>query len=95
MNQKEHQKINDNMRQKMDIIYFSKSIQAYNDKDLGDIMNKVKHFKSFSIDNDPHKVHDFGIFMHNGEKICWKIETRYPQNIPCKKYLVIMKASEY
>lgn len=79
----------------MDVIYFSKEIQTYSDWDLGRIMSKVKHFNSFSIENDPHKVHDFGIITHRGERICWKIETVYPQNVPFKKYLVIMKASEY
>ena len=38
------------------------------------IREKVEAFDTFTPDNDPHGERDFGAFMHNGERIFWKID---------------------
>jgi hypothetical protein len=38
------------------------------------ITARVRSFDEFDADNDPYGEHDFGSFVHAGEKICWKID---------------------
>lgn len=38
------------------------------------IREQVELFNDFTRDNDPHGEHDFGAFMHEGERIFWKID---------------------
>lgn len=75
------------------------------DKEIVQIMIQVKRFDDFTPDNDPHKEHDFGSFVHDGEKIYWKIDY-YDSNFeygsedpsdPAKtgRVLTILLASEY
>lgn len=95
MDYKKHQKINDQLRQKQDVIYLSKGVQQYSSDEVGEIMEKVRTFNDFTIKNDPFKEHDFGQFEYKGQTFMWKIDTQYPKNTPFNKYLVVMKAEEY
>ena len=72
---------------------------------LDPIREKVETFDTFTPDNDPHGERDFGAFMHNGERIFWKID--YYDRTMTKgsedpsdpgqtvRLLTIMLASEY
>lgn len=42
--------------------------------DQSAIREKVERFDAFSEDNDPHGERDFGAFVHNGDKVFWKID---------------------
>ena len=73
--------------------------------DQSAIREKVEAFDTFTPDNDPHGERDFGAFMHNGERIFWKID--YYDRTMTKgsedpsdpgqtvRLLTIMLASEY
>jgi hypothetical protein len=80
-------------------------INAMPEKDQSEIREKVELFKDFNEDNDPHGEHDFGAFVHNGEKIFWKIDyydldLKYGSENPSDpgqtaRVLTIMLANEY
>lgn len=38
------------------------------------IVAKVRTFNNFTPDNDPYGEHDFGSFLHEGERIIFKID---------------------
>lgn len=95
MDYKKHQKINDQLRQKQNVIYLSKGVQRYCQHEVGEIMEKVRSFNDFNIHNDPFKEHNFGLFTYKGRTFLWKIDTQYPKNTPFNKYLVVMEAEEY
>lgn len=69
------------------------------------VIQKVMTYDDFTPDNDPYGEHDFGSFMHGGEKIFWKIDyydndIRYGSPDPAdpsvtKRVLTIMLAQEY
>lgn len=69
------------------------------------IMAKVQRFDDFTEANDPYGEHDFGSFMHDGEKFFWKIDYLDPtlqyhsedKNDLAKtvRVLTVMYASEY
>ncbi|WP_374303808.1 DUF3768 domain-containing protein [Ferrovibrio sp.] len=72
---------------------------------VAEVLRKVRTFDEFNVANDPHHEHDFGSFMHDGQKIFWKIDT-YDKNLefhssdPSDPYktmriLTIMLAEEY
>jgi hypothetical protein len=69
------------------------------------ITARVRSFEEFDADNDPYGEHDFGSFVHGGQKIYWKIDL-YDRNHeffspeptdPAKTYrvLTILLAEEY
>lgn len=66
----------------------------FSDREIADIMEKVKTFNEFSEENDPWKEHDFGSFVFNGEKIFWKIDN-YNGHDGYGLILTVMLASEY
>ncbi len=80
-------------------------INALLEKDQSAIREKVELFNDFNEDNDPHGEHDFGAFVHNGEKIFWKIDyydhdLKYGSENPSDpgqtaRVLTIMLANEY
>ena len=49
-------------------------IQAFEELEQRQILEKVQSFEAFTQDNDPYGEHDFGAFDHNGTKIFWKID---------------------
>ena len=38
------------------------------------VLLAVQRFGEFSVENDPHREHDFGSFEVEGEKYFWKID---------------------
>jgi hypothetical protein len=38
------------------------------------VIRMVATFNAFTKDNDPHREHDFGSFVLEGEKFFWKID---------------------
>ena len=71
-----------------------------------EVMEKVKTFKDFTTDNDPHGEHDFGSFTLRENKFFWKIDyynkdnpdmgSEDPSNTKITlRILTIMLAKEY
>src|ERR1035437_9926964 len=73
--------------------------------DMAGIVTKVQEFSTFTEDNDPHHEHDFGSFIHDGQKLFWKIDYYSADlnqgspdpgdNAVTTRVLTIMLASEY
>ena len=61
---------------------------------IGQVMDRVKQYDTFTADNDPWKEHDFGAFEFEGEKIFWKIDD-YQGEEGLQLVLTIMLAEEY
>ena len=70
-----------------------------------EVLDKVRAFKNFDKENDPHEERDFGSFKHNGQRIFWKIDY-YDQELQggspepanaevTRRVLTVMLASEY
>ena len=89
-----------------DKIMLSKGVSEMPTQQQMYILNRVKNFKKFNIDNDPYGEHDFGSFVDEEDnKIFWKIDyydndLKYhseDKSNPAKtiRVLTIMKASEY
>jgi hypothetical protein len=38
------------------------------------VLRRVREFKHFNGDNDPHQEHDFGTFNIGGTRFFWKID---------------------
>ena len=80
-------------------------VKALGQEKVNQIVRKVQTFDQFTKDNDPYEEHDYGSFVHEGEKILWKIDY-YDKNLefgsedpadPSKttRVLTIMTALEY
>jgi hypothetical protein len=80
-------------------------INALSPADQSAIREKVEKFADFTPDNDPHGERDFGAFVHNSERIFWKIDY-YDRTLTqgsedpsdpgaTVRVLTIMLASEY
>ena len=81
--------------EKPDVLVLTRGIyEKFNDKEVADILQKVKSFSDFNEDNDPWKEHDFGSFDFNGEKIFWKIDN-YNGQENLNLVLTIMLAEDY
>jgi Protein of unknown function (DUF3768) len=86
-------------------LFQTSGIDALPPADQSAIREKVERFDAFTPDNDPYGERDFGAFMHNGEKIFWKIDyydraLTYGSENPADpqqtvRVLTIMLASEY
>jgi hypothetical protein len=69
------------------------------------VLQKVRTFKEFDLDNDPHREHDFGSFTIDGETFFFKTDYYSPDmqggsedpSDPRKttRVLTIMFASDY
>ena len=96
MNSKE----NDQLRQSIpfisrpNLLVVTRGINSLPVQDQVEIMERVRDFNDFTPDNDPYSQHDFGSFMHNGEKIFWKIDD-YAGNEGYNLVLTILFADEY
>ena len=69
--------LNDLCRKAMGIaglVVKTSGIAALPLKDQSAIREKVETFDIFTPDNDPHGERDFGAFMHNENRIFWKID---------------------
>ena len=89
-----------------DKIMLSKGVSEMPTQQQMYILNRVKNFKKFNIDNDPYGEHDFGSFVDEEDnKIFWKIDyydktMKNGSNDPSNEELTtrvitIMKAEEY
>ena len=69
-------KLNDDFRANPSLGTFvlTPGIRANSFDDIEVILNKVRHFKDFSEENNPYGEKDFGAFSFKGEKIFWKID---------------------
>jgi hypothetical protein len=87
-------------------LLITRGIQAFPVKSQLDLIVKVMHYRDFTEDSDPYKEHDFGVLMHEGFKIFFKIDVYESSEMeygsedpldPDKSYrvLTIMLASEY
>jgi hypothetical protein len=86
-------------------IMLTAGIRAQGEAHLLQIMQRVREFKDFSPDNDPHGEHDFGGFEYEGQSYFWKIDYydhAYRQHsedpadpVLTKRVLTIMLAQEY
>lgn len=72
---------------------------------VAEVLRKARTFDDFNVANDPHHEHDFGSFLHDGQKIYWKIDA-YDRNLEfhspdpsdpnrATRILTIMLAEEY
>ena len=41
---------------------------------IGELLEQVQRFDSFSADNDPYGEHDFGILQFVGQTVFWKFD---------------------
>lgn len=83
----------------------TQGISALSEEAQSAIREKVEKFNDFTPDNDPYGEHDFGSFMHEGDKIFWKIDYydptfTYGSSHPddparTRRVLTIMLAEEY
>ncbi len=46
-------------------------VAALSENDVAAVLDKVHSFNDLTEDNDPYGEHDFGSFIHDGEKIFW------------------------
>lgn len=49
-------------------------IRALGAECVREIINIVRHFNNFNVDNDPYGEHDFGAFYYRGRQIFFKID---------------------
>ena len=49
-------------------------IRSKSEEDQTEILERVLNFNDFNKNNDVYGEHDCASFMHNGEKIIWKID---------------------
>ena len=87
------------------VLIQTEGIQALSEEDQSAIREKVERFTDFNPDNDPYGEHDFGSFMHEGQKIFWKIDyfdkslkygSEHPEDASkTRRVLTIMLAEEY
>ena len=41
---------------------------------IGELLEQVQRFDSFSADNDPYGEHDFGSLRFSGQTVFWKFD---------------------
>ena len=84
-------------------VMITRGVQALDN--LDEILNAIREFDEFTVDNDPYGEHDFGKIEINGEVIFWKFDyydLKYIYASPDAadetvtiRVLTIMLASEY
>jgi len=94
-------KLNDEFRRSGQGIVLSEGVQVLDD--LSGLVDEVRRFNDFNLDNDPYGEHDFGTVYWQGQKIFWKIDY-YDQRLEygagplskqCRRVMTVMLASEY
>ena len=80
---------------KPNVLALTSGIYAkFNDSQVADIMQRVKDYDDFKVENDPYREHDFGSFEYNCIKIFWKIED-YAGTDGIELLLTVLLADEY
>jgi len=93
-------KANDDLRKQIpfislpNLLVITRGIAGMGELALAEILQKVKDFNNFNYDNDPWHHHDFGSFLHDGEKVYWKIDNYNGQD-GYNLVLTILLAQEY
>lgn len=86
-------------------VMLTKNVSALEEDVREAVIQAVKRFNTFTVDNDPHGEHDFGAVEVHGQRFFWKIDyynkTLYAgSDDPADpkvttRVLTIMQASEY
>ena len=87
-------------------IFKTDGVDALDDDVQGKILEAVRTFADFTIDNDPYGEHDFGVFEIDSRRCFWKIDyfdCRDPDlgaedpadSANTERVLTIMLAEEY
>ena len=50
----------------------TQGVQALDD--VPSVLDQVRRFDTFTLDNDPYGEHDFGSFRYAGETVFWKLD---------------------
>ena len=79
---------------KPDAFVITQGIACKPAEEQAEIMKMVKEFSDFNQDNDPYHAHEFGSFIHAGDKIFWKIDD-YAGAEGLRLVLTVMLAEEY
>ena len=56
------------------ILGVTPGIKALGEIALALIVDDIRFRAEFSVENDPHGEHDFGVVLHVGQRIFWKID---------------------
>lgn len=86
-------------------VMVTQNVQELSDDDKAQLLQAVRTFDKFDVDNDPHNEHDFGAIDLHGQKWFWKFDyyssdMRHGSDDPSdvngtRRVLTIMAASEY
>jgi hypothetical protein len=86
-------------------VVMTAGIQALPERAQAAVLERVRSFDDFTLDNDPHGEHDFGSFEFSGVEVFWKIDycdvtieagSEEPADpSTTTRVLTIMLASEY
>ena len=86
-------------------IVLTLGIRMKSEKEVAEILERVRTFKDFTPANNPYSENDSASFDYKGERIIWKIDYydknyRYMSENPAdptitNRLLTIMTASEY
>lgn len=99
--------LNDALRQTFQggKVVITQGVQAFEEDERKTIFQAVQTFSNFPEGDDPYGEHDFGAFIHNGQKLFWKIDyydevmehlSEDPADpILTNRVLTILLASEY
>lgn len=49
-------------------------VAALSEELRAEVLNGVRTFEAFTVENDPHGEHDFGSLEVEGKKVFWKID---------------------
>ena len=55
-------------------VLITQGVNALDDKTKERVIEAVQSFNDFNENNDPHKEHDFGKVVVDGEKYFWKFD---------------------
>jgi hypothetical protein len=88
-----------------DVWLFTQGVMALGVEKVRAVIEAVRSFQNFSVDNDPHREHDFGSFELAGERVFWKIDYYNPSfdggspdpsdETATRRVLTVMLALEY
>lgn len=87
------------------VVVITQGVEALAPEVKAEVLQRVRQFDRFDIDNDPHSEHDFGSFEIAGEQFFFKMDyygldmrsgSENPAD-PAKtaRVLTVMKAEEY
>jgi len=55
-------------------VMYTLGVGSCSEKELAEIVRRVRVFSSFETDNDPYREHGFGSFELGGKTLFWKID---------------------